>query len=65
MMARKNDVTRVLATCEECGSVYTAWRWPDGKLKVVGQTGCSCGSTAFTLVEGMSDSDSTTAPGRE
>ncbi|WP_246998424.1 hypothetical protein [Halosolutus gelatinilyticus] len=62
-MAQRDDVRRVLAACEECGSVYTAWLWPDGALKVIGQEGCSCGSTAFTVLD--DDSDSTPASGAE
>lgn len=64
-MAHENDVTRVLAACEECDSVYTAWQWPSGKLKVVGQAGCRCGSTAFTPVEEAGDTDSTATPESE
>ncbi|MFC4544030.1 hypothetical protein ACFO5R_19045 [Halosolutus amylolyticus] len=58
-MASRDDVTRVLASCDECGSVYAARQWPDGSVKLIGQEGCSCGSTAFTVLDDADDSDST------
>lgn len=54
-MAHKDDVTRVLATCSGCGSVYAARQWPDGTIRVIGRDGCSCGSTDFEPVDDESD----------
>ncbi|NUB91659.1 hypothetical protein HTZ84_09245 [Haloterrigena sp. SYSU A558-1] len=62
-MAHKDDVTRVMAVCEECGSVYAAREWPDGTVRVIGQEGCSCGATSFEVAddsEGGSPSDPST-----
>ncbi|WP_226481407.1 hypothetical protein [Natrinema amylolyticum] len=56
-MAHKDDVTRVLAACTECGSIYAARQWPTGEIRIIGQDGCSCGATEFDLVE-ESDDDS-------
>ncbi|MFA9501771.1 hypothetical protein NP511_05950 [Natrinema thermotolerans] len=54
-MAHRDDVTRVLATCTACNSVYAARQWPDGEIKIIGQDGCSCGSTDFELVDDSAD----------
>lgn len=50
-MAHKDDVTRVLAACNACGSVYAARQWPDDRIRIIGQDGCSCGSTDFVPVD--------------
>lgn len=49
-MAHKDDVTRVLAACDACGSIYAARQWPDGTVRIIGQEGCSCGEEAFEVV---------------
>lgn len=54
-MAHKDDVTRVLAACTACGSVYAARQWPDDEIRIIGQDGCSCGSTTFQLVDESED----------
>ncbi|SER66699.1 hypothetical protein SAMN04489841_4249 [Natrinema salaciae] len=54
-MAHKDDVSRVLAACTACGSVYAARQWPDDTIRVIGQDGCSCGSTDFELVDDTAD----------
>ncbi|ELZ10616.1 hypothetical protein C478_14222 [Natrinema thermotolerans DSM 11552] len=36
-------------------SVYAARQWPDGEIKIIGQDGCSCGSTDFELVDDSAD----------
>lgn len=54
-MAHKDDVTRVLAACTACGSIYAARQWPDGEIRVIGQKSCSCGSTDFELVDDSDD----------
>lgn len=54
-MAHKDDVTRVLAACIACESVYAARQWPDGDIRIIGQEGCSCGSTDFELVDDSTD----------
>ncbi|WP_425601070.1 hypothetical protein [Halosolutus halophilus] len=48
-------MTRVLASCVECGSIYAARQWPDGSVKLIGQEGCSCGSTAFAVIDDADD----------
>nr|WP_235920784.1 hypothetical protein [Natronorubrum halalkaliphilum] len=63
-MAYKDDVTRVLATCEECGSVYAARQWPDGTVRIIGQEGCSCGANAFEVVDDSTE-DSVAGSGAE
>ncbi|UHQ97931.1 hypothetical protein HYG81_18905 [Natrinema zhouii] len=54
-MAHKDDVIRVLATCTACGSVYAARQWPDGEIQIIGQDGCSCGSTDFKSADDSTD----------
>ncbi len=54
-MANSEDATRIVAACEGCGSVYAARQWPDGDIQLIGSTACSCGSTAFVLVEETDD----------
>lgn len=49
-MAHKDDVTRVLAACDACGSIYAARQWPDGTVRIIGQEGCSCGEETFEVV---------------
>jgi len=62
-MAHRDDVSRVLVCCLECGSAYAARQWPDGSIKLIGQDRCSCGSTEFSIIDDTDDSDSTTASG--
>ncbi|ELY91287.1 hypothetical protein [Natrinema altunense] len=54
-MAHKDDVTRTLAACTACGSIYAARQWPDGEIRIIGQDGCSCGATEFDRVEESDD----------
>ena len=64
-MAHRDDTLRVLAACDECGSVYAAREWPDGDVQLIGQEACECGATEFSVVdEGdvMSDSDESEPP---
>ncbi len=64
-MAHRDDVTRVLAACERCGSVYAARQWPDGTIRAIGSHSCSCGSTDFVLVDTSDDEPSRDEPGLE
>lgn len=64
-MANRDDVTRVLAECQACGSVYAARQWPDGDINIIGQDGCSCQSSTFAVVEDDDVSDSRTDTGAE
>ncbi|SDJ81253.1 hypothetical protein SAMN04515672_1496 [Natronorubrum texcoconense] len=57
-MAHKDDVTRVLAACEDCGSVYAAREWPDGTIRLIGQQDCSCGASTFVAVDDGGGTDS-------
>ncbi|WP_265110548.1 hypothetical protein [Halosolutus halophilus] len=57
-MAHNDDVRRVLAACTECESVYAARQWPDGETRIIGQGGCSCGSTEFDVVDDSGDPES-------
>lgn len=50
-MTNSTDAIRIVAACEDCGSVYAARQWPDGDIQLIGSTECSCGSTEFVLVE--------------
>nr|WP_082146731.1 hypothetical protein [Halostagnicola sp. A56] len=50
-MANRDDITRELAECVECGSAYAARQWPTGEIQPIGTTSCSCGSTTFVLVD--------------
>lgn len=44
---------RLLAACDQCGSVYAAIRNADRDIIPVGsRTGCSCGGSSFSEVEG-------------
>lgn len=63
-MAHGDDVTRVLATCENCGSAYAARKWPGGTVKPIGSDECSCGSSEFVLLE-ETDDPASGAPGDE
>lgn len=56
-MAERNDVVRVIAICEECGSSYAARQWPGGEIQIIGQENCSCGSADFTVAEPTDDSN--------
>ncbi|ELZ07492.1 MULTISPECIES: hypothetical protein [Natrialba] len=62
-MANRDDVSRELAKCTECDSVYAARQWPNGDIQLIGNDGCPCGSTEFVLVDGDAEptSDGTTA----
>ncbi|WP_394739011.1 hypothetical protein [Natronococcus roseus] len=50
-MANRDDVSRELAECTECGTVYAARQWPNGTIKAIGSESCQCGCTDFALVE--------------
>ncbi|AGB38129.1 hypothetical protein [Natronococcus occultus] len=56
-MANRDDVSRELAECTECGAVYAARQWPDGRIKTIGSESCQCGSTEFSLVETVAADD--------
>lgn len=56
-MASRDDVTKVLVSCVDCDSVYTAREWPDGTVKLIGQEDCSCGSSEFAVIDDTDDSD--------
>ncbi|WIV66210.1 hypothetical protein QQ977_10965 [Natrialbaceae archaeon AArc-T1-2] len=62
-MANRDDVTRELAECVDCGSVYAARQWPSGEIQPIGSDGCDCGSTDFLLI-GSSDGESSTTETR-
>lgn len=57
-MAGRDDVRRGIAICEECGSSYAARVWPDGTLKLIGREDCSCGSSAFRIVDDTASDES-------
>lgn len=43
---------RAIIRCTECESTYTGWKWPDGRLKIVGKESCpSCDGTEFEVVD--------------
>jgi hypothetical protein len=54
-MANRDDVTREVAECVECGSIYAARVWPGGDIQTIGSNACSCGSTEFEIVEDVGD----------
>lgn len=56
-MAHNDDVSRVLAACDACSSVYAARQWPNGDIRIIGQQGCSCGEESFELVDDESSLD--------
>lgn len=53
--AHRDDVMRVLAACLACESVYVVREWPDGEINIIGQEGCSCGSTDFEPIDDSPD----------
>lgn len=57
-MANRDDITRELAECVECGSAYAARQWPTGDIQPIGTDSCSCGSTTFVLVNNSNDETS-------
>ncbi|TYL36596.1 hypothetical protein CV102_21320 [Natronococcus pandeyae] len=62
-MANRDDVTRELAECTECGSVYAARRWPNGDIQTIGSGSCSCGSTDFVLIDDVEDAENIDSEG--
>ena len=56
-MAHRDDVKRLMATCEHCGAVYAARQWPDGDVQPIGSGSCNCGSTDFVPIDGFDDGD--------
>ncbi|GAB7019969.1 hypothetical protein [Halostagnicola bangensis] len=50
-MAKREDVERVLASCENCESVYAARQWPNDDIQIIGKDGCSCGASTFEIIE--------------
>lgn len=57
-MANRDDVSRELAKCTDCGSIYAARQWPDGDIQMIGSDHCPCGSEEFVLVEDDEDEPS-------
>lgn len=53
-MGNSDERTRVVATCDSCGSVYASIELPNNGLQPIGsRAGCaSCGETEFTAVSG-------------
>lgn len=52
MMGNSDEKTRVVATCDSCGSVYASIELSNNGLQPIGsRAGCaSCGGTEFTAV---------------
>lgn len=52
-----DESVRILAACEECGSIYAAIRRGDGDVQPIGsRRGCaSCGATSFTSASELTD----------
>ncbi|ADD06252.1 uncharacterized protein Nmag_2696 [Natrialba magadii ATCC 43099] len=61
-MANRDDVSRELAKCTSCDSIYAARQWPDGEIQLIGSGSCPCGSTEFVIVD---DTDSEQAGGSD
>ncbi len=57
-MANRDDVSRELASCTECGAVYAARQWPTGKVQPIGSDRCECGSCTFVIVTDVDDESS-------
>lgn len=51
-MVPKNGRTRIVVRCARCESVYPAWEWPDGTIRIIGREACECGSTDLEKAEG-------------
>ncbi|MDS0476921.1 hypothetical protein NDO75_18270 [Natrinema sp. 1APR25-10V2] len=49
--------TRLVAACEDCGTMYAAFERPNGEIRPIGnRKGCaSCGGTAFRPLPTFSD----------
>lgn len=49
--------TRLVAVCEDCGSMYAAFELPDGEIRPIGnRKGCaSCNGTEFSPLPEFSD----------
>ncbi|QRV16899.1 hypothetical protein JMJ58_08545 [Haloterrigena salifodinae] len=47
-MTDSTTVARGTAICENCGSVFAARIWPDGRIRPIGSpANCPCGGTEF------------------
>lgn len=58
-MGDRDEATRTVASCDDCGSVYAAVELPGGKIQPIGKrTGCSCGSTSFSKLDSTTVFDS-------
>lgn len=64
-MAEKEEVAKVAASCQTCGSVYAAREWPEGEIQPIGTERCSCGASRFTVIEGVDDFDLEFPPEQE
>lgn len=53
----RDENVRILAACEECGSIYAAVRRPDGEIQPIGsRQGCaSCGGTTFSTASELTE----------
>jgi predicted nucleic acid-binding Zn-ribbon protein len=52
----------VVAECERCGAAYAAEQWSDGKIRLIGRSGCRCGQASFVAIEADDDDAQKTTP---
>lgn len=58
-MGRAEEAERIAAACTDCGAVYAAHRWPDGKIIPIGHgSGCRCGGSDFVDLSELNDASS-------
>ncbi|AHF98643.1 hypothetical protein HALLA_07055 [Halostagnicola larsenii XH-48] len=50
-MSKMRDRVKAAARCDECGAIYSAWKLPDGSIRIIGRKdGCRCGATSFQIL---------------
>ncbi|SEH11578.1 hypothetical protein SAMN04487967_0417 [Natronorubrum sediminis] len=64
MMSQSESVTRIVAVCRACESVFVSEQQPDGTIRPIGVSEeCTCGDGDFRRVEAPTESDPSEAGG--
>jgi hypothetical protein len=57
-MSRRDEKTKAVAICENCGEVVPVRVWPDESIHPIGSREGCCGESEYSILE---DGDSPTA----
>jgi len=50
-MECKGKRDRLMVRCSDCDSIYTAWVWESGAIRLGGSSSCPCGSPDLVIID--------------